>query len=155
MESTPAQVAATAAINISFAWTMGVLACRLWLIGQEAPWQQAVASRLAPAMLAGLAVCTGAVFLSLWTESAIMGDVAWLDAWPVCVQMITGTHYGHAGSAALALLVVAMVAHPLLYRRGAGRRHVAAMGSLLLSVAAVRVTIGHAYEQGPSSVAAA
>jgi putative copper resistance protein D len=155
MESTPAQVAATAVINISFAWTIGVLACRLWLIGQAAPWQQAVARRLAPAMLAGLAACTAAVFLSLWTESAIMGDVAWLDAWPVCVQMITATHYGHAGVAALALLVVAMVAHPLLYRCGAGRRYVAGMGGLLLLVAAARVAIGHAYEQGAFSVAAA
>jgi putative copper resistance protein D len=153
MESTPAQVAATAAINISFAWIMGVLACRLWLIGQAAPWQQAVARRLAPAMLAGLAVCTAAVFLSLWTESAIMGDVAWLDAWPACRQMITATHYGHAGAVALALLVVAMVAHPLLYRCGAGRLYVAAMGCLLMSVAAARVVIGHAYEQGPFSVA--
>jgi putative copper resistance protein D len=155
MESTPAQVAATAAINISFAWTIGVLACRLWLIGQAAPWQQAVVRRLAPAMLAGLAVCIAAVFLSLWTESAIMGDVAWLDAWPVCVQMMTTTHYGRAGAAAMALLVVAMVAHPLLYRCGAGRRYVAGLGSLLLSVAAARVAIGHAYGPGPFSVAAA
>lgn len=155
MESTPAQVAATAVINISFAWSIGVLACRLWLIGQAAPWQQAVVRRLAPAMLAGLAVCTAAILSSLWTESAIMGDVPWLDAWPVCVQMMTTTHYGHAGVAALVLLVLAMLAHLLLYRRGAGKRYVAVMGALLPCVAAARVAIGHAYEQGAFSAAVA
>ena len=97
MEATLAQVAATAMVNLSFAWTVGVLACRLWLIGQTAAWQQAVVRRLAPAMLAGLACCAAAIFLSLWTEAAIMGDVAWPDAWPVCVQMMATTHYGHAG----------------------------------------------------------
>lgn len=155
MEATLAQVAATAMVNLSFAWTVGVLACRLWLIGQTAAWQQAVVRRLAPAMLAGLACCAAAIFLSLWTEAAIMGDVAWPDAWPVCVQMMATTHYGHAGVTAMALLVVAMAAHPLLSRCSADMRHVAGMGGLLMLVAAARVTTGHAYEHGPLSVAAA
>lgn len=155
MESTPAQVAATALFNIGFAWAIGVLACRLWLIGQAAPWQQVVARRLAPAMLAGLAACTAGIFLSLWTEAAIMGEVAWLHAWPILKQMIATTHYGHAGVAAMALLVAAMAAHQALCRSGAGMRYVAGMAGLLLSVAAARVTISHAYAHGPFSLAAA
>lgn len=155
MESTPAQVAANALVNLSFAWTIGILACRPWLSRQTAAWERAVARHMAPAMLAGLAACTAGIFLSLWTESAIMGEVAWLDAWPVLTRMITTTHYGHAGAAAMALLVVAMGAHQVLYRSGARMPYTASMAGLLLSVAAARVTIGHAYEHGPFSLAAA
>ena len=155
MESTPAQVAANALVNLSFAWTIGILACRPWLSRQPTAWERTVARHMASAMLAGLAVCTAGIFLSLWTESAIMGEVAWLDAWPVLTRMITTTHYGHASAAAMALLVVAMVAHQALYRSGARMPYTATMAGLLLLVAAARVTIGHAYEHGPFSLAAA
>lgn len=121
METTLSQVAATALINISFAWIVGVLASRFWLLKQTTAWQRSVVERLLSAMLAGLLFCAAGIFLSLWTESAMMGGVAWLDAWPVCAQMMTTTHYGHAGVAALVLLAVAMVAHWLLDRPNAGR----------------------------------
>jgi putative copper resistance protein D len=155
MESTLPQVAATALINIGFAWVIGVLAARSWLMKQDTAWQQLVFRRLHPAMLAGLLACTTGLFLSLWTESAMMGDVAWLAAWPVCAQMMTTTHYGHAGVAAMALLVVSMLAHWFLQRPGAGTAYLGMMAALLMLVAAARVTIGHAYEHGPLSVAAA
>lgn len=155
MESTPAQVAANALVNLSFAWTIGILACRPWLSRQPTAWERTVARHMAPAMLAGLAACTAGILLSLWTESAIMGEVAWLDAWPVLTRMITSTHYGHASAAAMTLLVVAMVAHQALHRSGARMPYMASMAGLLLLVAAARVTIGHAYEHGPFSLAAA
>ena len=155
MESTFPQTAATALINISFAWMVGVLASRPWLMKQTAGWQKAVVERLSPAMLAGLIACTLGILLALWTESAAMGDVAWLDAWPVCVQMMTTTHYGHAGVAAVALLVVAMVVHWRLKGPDAGMSYVGSLTVLLLLVAAARVTIGHAFEHGPFSVAVA
>jgi len=154
MESTPAQVAANTLVNVSFAWTIGILACRPWLGRQAAAWERTVARHMAPAMLAGLAACTAGIFLSLWTESAIMGEVAWLDAWPVLIRMITSTHYGHAGAATMALLLVAMAAHQALHPSGARMPYMASMAGLLLSVAAARVTTGHAYEQGPFSLAA-
>ena len=153
MESTLSQVAATALINISFAWIVGVLASRFWLLKQTTAWQRSVVERLSSAMLAGLLFCAAGIFLSLWTESAMMGDVAWLDAWPVCAQMMTTTHYGHAGVAALVLLAVAMVAHWLLDRPNAGMVYVGTIVALVLLVAAARVTIGHAFEHGPFSVA--
>lgn len=155
MESTFPQVAATALINISFAWIVGVLASRFWLLKQTAAWQQSVVKRLSSAMVAGLLFCAAGIFLSLWTESAMMGDVAWLEAWPACVQMMTTTHYGHAGVAALALLALAMVVHWLLDRPDAGMAYVGSIATLVLLVAAARVTIGHAFEHGPFSVAVA
>jgi copper resistance protein D len=155
MESTLPQVAATALINVSFAWIVGVLASGFWLMKPATAWQQAVGRRLSAAMPAGLILCLAGVFLSLWTESAIMGDVAWLDAWPAFAQMATATHYGHAGVAVMALLAAAMLAHWILYRRAARMAYPASMAALLLLVAAARITIGHAYEQGALSVAAA
>lgn len=153
MESTFPQTAATALINISLAWTVGVLASRFWLMKQTAGWQKAVVGQLSPAMLAGLVACTISILLALWIESASMGDVPWLEAWPVFLQMMTTTHYGHAGVAAVALLVIAMVVHWRLRGPGAGLRYVGSLTVLLLLVAAARVTIGHAYEHGPLSVA--
>jgi putative copper resistance protein D len=153
MESTLPQTAATALINISLAWTAGALASRFWLMKQTAAWREAVVERLSSAMLAGLMACTAGILLSLWTESAAMGDVPWLDAWPAFVQMTTTTHYGHAGVVAVALLVVAMVVHWRLKGPVSGLRYVGSLAALLLLVAAARVTIGHAFEYGPLSVA--
>ena len=139
-------------INISFAWMVGVLTSRVWLMKQTAGWQKAVVEKLSLAMLTGLIACTSGILLSLWTESAAMGDVAWLDAWPVCVQMMTTTHYGHAGVAAVALLVIAMVVHWSLKGQDAGMRYVGSLAALLVLVAGARVTIGHAFEHGPLSI---
>lgn len=153
MESTLLQTALTALINISLAWVAGVLASRFWLMRQAAAWQGPALRRLSMAMPAGLAACMVAVFLSLWTESAAMGDVAWLDAWPVCVEMMSTTHYGHAGVATLALLALGMVVHWVLDRPGTGMPYVAGILAIVLLVAAARVTIGHAFAQGPFSIA--
>lgn len=155
MESTLPQVAATALVNASFAWIVGVLASRFWLVNPATAWQRSAAKRLSSAMSAGLIVCAASIFLSLWTESSVMGDVAWLDAWPACARMMATTHYGHAGVAALVLLVATMVAHRMLDRPDAGMVYMASIAALLLLVAAARVTIGHAFEHGPFRVAVA
>lgn len=155
MEATVPQVAATALINISFAWVVGVLASRFWLMKQTAGWQKTVDERLSLAMSAGLAACIAVIFLSLWTESAVMGDVTWLEAWPAFAQMLASTHYGHAGAAALAFLVIALLVH--LFRTGDAPSvsYLAILSVLLFLTAAARVTIGHAYEHGPFSIAVA
>ena len=155
MEATVPQVAATALINISFAWVVGVLTSRLWLMNQTAGWQMTVDKRLSTAMLAGLLVCMTGIFLSLWTESAVMGDVAWLEAGPAFAQMLASTHYGHAGAAALAFLAIALLVH--WFRRGEApsMTYLSILSVLLFFTAAARVTIGHAYENGPFSIAVA
>jgi len=155
MESTVPQVAATALINISFAWVVGVLTSRLWLMKQTAGWQMKVDKQLSTAMSAGLVACVAGIFLSLWTESAIMGDVPWLNAGPAVVQMLAATHYGHAGAAALTFLVIAFLVHLLRNGQGVSKSYLASLTVLLLLVAVARVTIGHAYEHGPFSVAVA
>lgn len=153
MESTVPQVALIAVINISFAWVVGVLASRLWLMKQTAGWQKTVDKRLSLAMSAGLGACIAGIFLSLWTESAVMGDVAWLMAGPAFAQMLASTHYGHAGAAALALLVIALCVHLILKAPSAGVGYLGSLAVLLALVATARVTIGHAYEHGPFSLA--
>ena len=155
MEFTFPQAAATALINISFAWIVGVLASRYWVMKQTALWQEAAVKQLSSAMFAGLIACIAGIFLSLWTESAVMADLPWVNAWPACVQMMRTTHYGHAGVAAIGLLVIAMVVHLVLNRATAGMAYVGGIAASLLLVAAARVTIGHAYEHGPFSVAVA
>lgn len=155
MEATVPQIAATALINVSFAWVVGVLTSRFWLMKQTAGWQKTVDERLSLAMSAGLAACIAAIFLSLWTESAVMGDVTWLDAWPAFAQMLASTHYGHAGAAALAFLVMALLVH-LFWRRDIPNvSYLAILSVLMFLTAAARVTIGHAYEYGPFSIALA
>lgn len=155
MESTLPQVAATALINISYAWVVGVLASRFWLRKQAVGWQKTVDKRLSFAMSAGLVACVAGILLSLWTESAIMGDVPWLNAGPAFAQMLAATHYGHAGAAALAFLVVALLVHLLRNGHSISKTYLGSLTVLLLLVAAARVTIGHAYEHGPFSVAVA
>ncbi len=153
MEATLTLAAATAVVNISLAWMAGVLASRAWLTGGTAAWRGPAPTRMSSAMSAGLAGCAAGLLVSLWSEAAVMGDLAWLDAWPAFSQMLRTTHYGHAGAVMLGLLVVAMVVHWRLGRAGAGARYLASITLLLLMVAAARVSTGHAYEHGAFSVA--
>lgn len=152
MEATVPQVAATALINISFAWVVGVLTSRLWLMKQTAEWWMTVDKQLSTAMSAGLLVCITGIFLSLWTESAVMGDVTWLEARPAFAQMLASTHHRHAGASALAFLVIALLVHMLRNGQDVSKTYLASLTVLLL-MAAARVTIGHAYEHGFFSVA--
>jgi len=154
MESTVPQVAATALINISFASVVGVLGSRFWLVQQTAGWQGTVDKRLSLAMSVGLIVCITGIFRSLWTESAMMGDVTWMDAWPVCVQMMSTTHYGKAGVAAMVFLVIALLVHLLRNGQVVSKTYLVILSALFLLVTTARITIGHAYEHGPFSVAA-
>ncbi|WP_019142696.1 copper resistance D family protein [Noviherbaspirillum massiliense] len=153
MESTFPQAASTALVNISLAWIAGVLACRFWLIKRTARWQSAVAQRLSRATTIGLAACMAAIVLSLWTESALMGDVPWLDAWPAFRDMLVSTHYGHAGIAALGILALAIAAQLVLCRACSERWCLIILSSLFALLGVARVAIGHAYEHGPFSLA--
>jgi putative copper resistance protein D len=153
MESTLSQTAATALINVSLAWTVGVLASRFWLMEQAARWQKTVDKRLSSAMVTGLIACIGGIFLSLWTESAVMGDVAWMKAAPAFAETLASTHYGHAAAAAIAFLVIALGVHLMLKAPSSGMGYLGSLTALLVLVAAARVAIGHAYEHGPFSLA--
>lgn len=151
MESTFPQTASTALINISLVWMAGILASRIWLMKLSAPWHRFALCRLRRAMTMSLAAGIAGTFLSLWSESAAMGDVPWLAAWPAFTKMLTSTHYGHAGIAELALLAIALVVHWRLAGVQNMWRYVGTLAALFAAVAAARVTIGHAYEHGPFS----
>lgn len=153
MESTLPQAASTVLINTSLAWTVGVLASMCWLRIRTAAWQEAAIRHLHPAMTLGLTTCMVGVLLSLWTESAAMGDVPWLEAWPAFKAMLISTHYGHAGFAATVILLIALLVHWQFSRTGADVRYVGAMTILIFLVAVARVTIGHAFAHGPWSIA--
>lgn len=149
MDSTLPQAASTAVANIALAWIAGALSARSWLDHAGEPWQSAANERLNSALTAGLMAAFAGIFLSLWTESSAMGDVPWLDAWPACKEMLTSTHYGHAGVAALVLLAVALLAQWNAGRAVHSRRNIMAVTGIMLLVAVARVTIGHAFEHGP------
>ena len=153
MESTLPQTASTVLINVSLAWIAGVLASRLWLMRLTTAWEKAAVEQLSAAMPAGLAACAVGILLSLGSESAAMGDVPWLAAWPACKEMLTSTHYGHAGVAAVVLLVIAMPVHCVLRKPDAGMRYVGSLGVSMLLIFAARVIIGHAFEYGFLSAA--
>lgn len=149
MDSTLPQVASTAVVNIALAWIAGVLAARSWLAYAKEPWQNVANRRLNTALTAGLMAAFAGIFLSLWTESSAMGDVPWLEAWPACKEMLTSTHYGHAGVAALVLLAAALLVQWNAGRASRPGRNIMAVTVIMLLVAVARVTIGHAFEDGP------
>jgi putative copper resistance protein D len=153
MEVTFPQIVSTVLVNLSMAWIAGVLASKIWLLSRTSSWQNQAVMRLSPAMMVGLTAGTIGTLLSLWTESAVMGDVPWLQAGPVLKEVLTSTHYGHAGVVAVSLTALAMLAHWFLRRTNAEVGYVGTLTVLLLLVAATRVTIGHAFEQGPFSTA--
>jgi putative copper resistance protein D len=149
MDSTLPQTASTAVVNIALAWIAGVLAARSWLAHANEPWQNVANQRLNTALTAGLMAAFAGIVLSLWTESSAMGDVPWLDAWPACKEMLTSTHYGHAGVTVLVLLAAALLVQWNAGREGHSLRNILAVTVIMLLVAVARVTIGHAFEDGP------
>lgn len=153
MELSLSQAAATALVNISLAWIVGVLASRFWLMRGATACQELLIRRLSSCMAAGLFAAAVGTALSLWAAAAVMGDVRWLEAGPVLVAMLATTHYGHAGLLALGALALAMLAHWRLGRASTGMRDAGVITALILVFSAARVGIGHAYEQGPLSVA--
>jgi len=153
MELSLPQAAATALVNLSLAWIVGVLASRFWLMRGAMPEQKPVLKRLSSCMAASLLAAAAGIALSLWAGAVVMGDVRWLEAGPVLVLMLKTTHYGHAGLAAFGTLVLTMLAHRRLGRARNGMRDMGAIAMLVLAFAVARISIGHAYERGPLSIA--
>ena len=153
MAPTILQSAATALINMSFAVIVGVLASRLWLARGMSAWREPALAKLSFALAAGLATCAIGTMLSLWLGAAAMADVPRFAAAPAVWTMLAATHYGHAGVLALVLLVLAGIAHASRMKSMDSARYDRALAACVLSLALVRVTIGHAFGYGPFSVA--
>jgi putative copper resistance protein D len=153
MELALSQVFATTLVNLSLAWIVGVLASRFWLMTATARWREPVRKRLSFSMTAGLLACALGSVLSAWAAAAAMADVPWLDAEPAFSEMLMSTHYGHAALAAFGFLVLAIAVDRRLARTNSDIRYLGSIAVLVLLVAAARVSIGHAFEHGPMSVA--
>jgi copper resistance protein D len=153
VEFSAIQAAATALLNIGLAWIVGVLASRFWLKKGIGPWRNASLGRLSSSLTVALLVCASGTVLSLWAAAVNMADVDWLDAGPAFVDMVAATHYGHAGMAALGLLMLAIFIHWYLARSSGGAQDVGIITVLVVLFAMARVSTGHAAEQGGAHVA--
>ena len=140
-------------LNASFATMVGILAARFWLDRDGHPWKQTTLERLSMAM--GVAIVVGGVatLLSLWQAAATMGDVPLAQAGPALWANFVTTRYGEAGLVSLVLLTVGGLMHfpGALPQRGIG--YDAGMTCLVVLYALCRVSIGHATENGPVSIA--
>ena len=148
-----AQAAATALVNIGVVWIVGALACRFWLRGGSARWRQPVLLRLKRVTTAALCLGVAGLALSLWTTAAAMADVPWPAAGPAFRQMLTDTHYGHAGLLALGVMVLALLLHLARTTTASEGRYLETGAALLLLFAGARAAAGHAYEHGVLGVA--
>ncbi len=153
MELPLSQVFATTLVNLSLAWIVGVLASRFWLMTATVRWRESVRKRLSFSMTAGLLACALGSVLSAWAAAAAMADVPWLDAGSAFSEMLISTHYGHAALAAFGFLVLAIVVDRRLARTRSDIRYLGSIAVLVLLVAAARVSLGHAFERGPMSMA--
>jgi len=154
VEFSPLQATATALLNLGLAWIVGVLTSRFWLKKGTGHWHDAVLGRLSSSLTAALLVCASGTVLSLWAAAANMADVGWLDAGPAFVDMLAATHYGHAGMAALGILLLAMLIHWRLACSARGAPGAVIIPVLVVLFAVARVSTGHAVEQGAMGIPA-
>ncbi|MGN6703968.1 MAG: hypothetical protein ACTHKB_13535, partial [Burkholderiaceae bacterium] len=150
MDTSLPLAAATALVNLSLAWIVGLAAARFWL-ARDGMAASPLDSRLARAMTATMAACFLGVALFLWSEAAAMADVEWSDAGSAFVTVLRSTHVGHAGIAAFAALAAAWYAS-----RFDGRVWPVgpAVGAAMIALFAVaRAAASHAADAGIVSVA--
>ena len=146
---------ATMVINATFAWMIGALASRIWLDQFNDAVLGSVRARLWSSLIIATWLCMAASLLSLWQAVAAMGDVGLLETDVPLLKAFATTQYAFAAFTGLALLVLVLVAVSLTARfKGfSGRQRGLSVAILLGVYAASRVTLGHAFEHGPLSLA--
>lgn len=147
------QAFATMVINATFAWMIGALASRTWLHQDDDAMLGAVRTKLSSSLGIALWLCMAALVLSLWQAAATMGDVRLLRTDMPLLQAFATTHYGMAAFTGLGMLLLAAVVSMAGSRRSSGPRTDLLIAGLLGGFAVSRVTLGHAFEHGPFSVA--
>jgi putative copper resistance protein D len=131
-------------LNASFAWLMGSLLARRWIILAGAAESDGEAAVRRNDLVAAV-VCALASIGGLWAATAVMGGVSLVDAKPLFWAMVTTTDYGRAGC----LSTVAVIAVPVVRATptiGAARELLTFAG--LAIFAATRASMGHAGEEG-------
>ena len=84
-----------------------------------------------------------------------MADVPFFEAGPAFKEMLKSTHYGHAGLTAIAVAVLALTGHFCMPNPKPSKAYVCLIAVCVGLLAAARVSIGHAFEHGPFSLAVA
>lgn len=155
MDFSVPQAAATAALNLSLAWIVGILAARFWLSSSNEPWTGEVRGNLRITLIAAGIFGLIAALFSLWSEAAAMAEVPFFDAGPAFFEMLKSTHYGHAGIVVMVSLVLISTLQSLSLGSTWERFWLVIPTVLICLAAAARVSIGHAFEHGPFSLAVA
>lgn len=143
------------AINAMFAWMVGALASRTWLCRFDDALLGNVRAKLSSSLIVAMGLCMAASLLSLWQAAATMGDVGLLETDAPLLKAFATTQYALAAYFGLGLLVLAAAISIAGFRRSSRRRNGLLVAGLLGVYAASRVTLGHAFEHGPFSVAVA
>ena len=144
---------ATMVINATFAWMIGALASRAWLQQDGDAMRSTVRAKLSSSLGVALWLCIAASLLSLWQAAATMGDVQLVETTMPLLKAFAMTQYAFSAFAGIGLLVLVVVVLIAEFKGALGGRHRWLVAGLLGVHAASRVTLGHAFEQGPVSVA--
>lgn len=144
---------ATIVINATFAWMIGALASRIWLDRFNDAVLGSVRARLWSSLIIATWLCMAASLLSLWQAAAAMGDVGLLETDVPLLKAFAATQYAFASFAGLGLLVLVAVSLTARFKGFSGRQRGLSVAILLGVYAASRVTLGHAFEHGPLSLA--
>ena len=95
-------VAATVAVNLGLALSMGAIASRLWLRGRDSAWRTGVLAQARDARRVGFVLALAGLAASAWLEAAAMAETPLLQAGPALANLLLRTHFGHAWIAGLA-----------------------------------------------------
>lgn len=145
MVSVPLTQAGSAVIlNACFAWLLGSLFARRWLVACGAS-ANAVEGAIRRCDLAAAAICVLASIGGLWAATAVMGGVGLSEAKAMFWMMITTTDYGHAGCITIVAMGAVLVFRAVPFLEAAREWLVLAA---LAIFAVTRASMGHAGEEG-------
>lgn len=137
------QVGSAALLNLGFTWLVGTWLARRWLPADctQVEWL----TNLRRSDNAALVLTIAASATALWAATAIMAGVPLSDAGSMFWMMLTTTAHGHAGCAAIAVMLLLLGVRYV----GNGRQATEVFAFLLLAAfAATRASMGHAGEEG-------
>jgi copper resistance protein D len=141
-------VAATVAVNLGLALSMGAIASRLWLRGRDSAWRTGMLAQARDARRVGFVLTLAGLAASAWFEAAAMAETPLLQAGPALTNLLLRTHFGHAWIAGFAAWSAASL---LPMSRDDGELRPAGLVAALAALAvfiATRSLASHAADRG-------
>lgn len=149
-----AQVVFAAIADIAFACTLGAILLREWLRGERAIAAPGHRARVKAQRLAfgGACVLLACDLVQVWLQAVSMSGVAFFDAFPAVITVVTSTYAGFGWGVAVAGSVVLLFA-----ARTKSPRSLAMVAAIVGAIvaAAGKASIGHAADAGAFSLAEA